>query len=80
MPCVTVSEKGQVVIPARIRTLLGITAGTRLEMIIQADGIKVLVEPDRKARKASSCIGVAGYSGPPIDVADMDVARFAHSP
>lgn len=46
MPTVTVSSKGQVVIPREVREKLNITKGTKLE-IIEMDGEIVLVRlPD----------------------------------
>lgn len=77
MTTVTVSEKGQVVIPSQIRHSLGITAGTKLEMTIEQGGIKILVESSRKTRTAASCIGSTGYLGERISTAQMDAARFA---
>ena len=77
MSIVTVSEKGQVVIPSQIRHSLGITAGAKLEMIIDQGGIKILVEASRKTRTAASCIGSTGYQGKRISTARMDAARFA---
>ncbi len=35
---ITVSEKGQLVIPAQLRRSLGITAGTRLDIIPEPGG------------------------------------------
>ena len=77
MTYVAVSEKGQIVIPSKIRHSLGITAGSKLEMSIEAGGIKILVEASRKTRSAASCIGVTSYDGPRISTDDMDVARYA---
>jgi AbrB family looped-hinge helix DNA binding protein len=44
MATVTVSEKGQVVIPAAIRRSLGIKPGTQLEFEREGDTIRVTVE------------------------------------
>jgi AbrB family looped-hinge helix DNA binding protein len=77
---VTVSEKGQVVIPAALRAELGISAGTRLEIREVAGNIQLLVDPVRKTRRAADCIGVAGYRGPKIATKDMDAARYARKP
>jgi AbrB family looped-hinge helix DNA binding protein len=41
MSLVTVSEKGQVVIPAKIRKLLGITPGCQLDFSLDGHTIKV---------------------------------------
>lgn len=74
---VTVSEKGQVVIPARLRARLGISAGTRLEVVEENGNLRLLVEPQRKTTSASACIGIAGYDGPKIELDAMDPARYA---
>ncbi len=75
---ITVSEKGQVVIPASLRARLGISAGTRLEVIEEAGNLRLLVEPERKALSAAACIGITGYQGPRIELDDMDPAHFAN--
>ncbi len=77
MIIVTVSEKGQVVIPASLRARLGISAGTRLEVTEENGNLRLLVEPQRKTSSAAACIGIAGYAGPKVDLAEMDPARFA---
>lgn len=74
---VTVSEKGQVVIPAKIRRLLGITAGTRLDVVPADGGFKMLVDNARKTKSASDCIGIAGYTGPALTNEQLDVAQYA---
>jgi AbrB family looped-hinge helix DNA binding protein len=74
---VTVSEKGQVVIPAEIRRLLGITPGTRLEVVPDDGGLKMLLDNARKTRSASDCIGIAGYAGPALTNGQLDVAPYA---
>jgi antitoxin PrlF len=46
MPTVTVSDKGQVVIPAEIRRGLGIKPGTQLEFELEGASIRVsLTQP-----------------------------------
>lgn len=41
MSTVTVSDKGQVVIPAAIRRRLGITPGSKLDFELEGDSIRV---------------------------------------
>lgn len=74
---VTVSEKGQMVIPASVRRLLGISPGTRLNLLPDAGGFRVSVDAARKTTSAADCIGVARYMGPAIAVEQMDVAIYA---
>lgn len=74
---VTVSEKGQLVIPVGLRRLLGITPGTRLKILPDAGGFRALVDDARKTKRATDCVGIAGYRGAAISAQDMDVAKFA---
>jgi antitoxin PrlF len=74
---VTVSEKGQLVIPAEIRRLLGITPGTRLNVLPDADGFRALVDDTRKTKRAADCLGISGYTGKVISAEHMDVAPYA---
>ncbi len=57
---ITVSEKGQVVIPASLRSRLGISAGMRLEVIEESGNLRLLVEPGRceATRRAALLISV----------------------
>lgn len=73
---VTVSEKGQVVIPAELRRLLGITAGTKLNLVPDAGGFVALLDDPGKTLRAADCIGVAGYVGEAIPAEQLDVARY----
>jgi AbrB family looped-hinge helix DNA binding protein len=77
---VTVSEKGQLVIPAEIRRLLGITPGTRLNLVADASGFRALVDDARKTKTASDCVGVAAYTGKTVSVEQMDAAKYARKP
>jgi len=43
MTTVVVSSKGQVVLPAALRRRLGLGAGTRLEVLEEADGVRLRV-------------------------------------
>jgi AbrB family looped-hinge helix DNA binding protein len=45
----TVSTKGQLVIPARIREALGIEPGTRVA--VRQEGSQVILEPETRAAK-----------------------------
>lgn len=77
---VTVSEKGQVVIPSSLRAKLGISAGTRLEVSEENGNILMLVEAQRKTQTAQACIGITGYQGPKLELDELDPARFATKP
>jgi AbrB family looped-hinge helix DNA binding protein len=43
MPSATLTEKGQIVIPAKIRARYGLTPGTQLEFVDDGTGIRLLV-------------------------------------
>jgi AbrB family looped-hinge helix DNA binding protein len=45
MPTVTVSSKYQIVIPREARRKLGITSGTRLQVIEKPTGLRLVKEP-----------------------------------
>ncbi|NOT85677.1 MAG: AbrB/MazE/SpoVT family DNA-binding domain-containing protein [Methylococcaceae bacterium] len=77
MMIITVSEKGQLVIPAQLRRSLGITAGTRLDIIPEPGGFKVLVNDARKTKRAVDCIGIADYQGERVSIEAMYAALYA---
>lgn len=73
----TLSSKGQLVIPARLRQLLGLNPGDRLELTLEADGL--LLKPHSSVRSSSARdqIGCTGYQGPPIPLDQQDPALYA---
>ena len=73
----TLSSKGQLVIPARLRQLLGLQSGDRLALSLEADGLRLVPQNHEKNRTAHALIGCAGYQGPPMSLEEMDPARFA---
>ena len=75
----TLSSKGQLVIPARLRQLLGLQPGDRLALSLEADGLRLVPEDREKSRFARALIGCAGYQGPPLSLEQMDPARFAEA-
>lgn len=58
MPIVTVSEKGQVVIPAAIRRDLGIKPGTELEFELEGSTIRVSMRHDVPAASLDAGYGM----------------------
>ena len=48
MSTLLVSSKGQIVLPAAIRRRLGLGPGSRLEVLEEADGLKLRVARSRK--------------------------------
>jgi AbrB family looped-hinge helix DNA binding protein len=75
----TLSSKGQLVIPARLRQLLGLQPGDRLALSLEADGLRLVPEGRDKSRSARALIGCAGYQGPPLSLEQMDPALFAEA-
>ncbi|MFO0119896.1 MAG: AbrB/MazE/SpoVT family DNA-binding domain-containing protein [Cyanobium sp.] len=73
----TLSSKGQLVIPARLRQLLGLNPGDRLELSLEGDGLLLKPHGSAKATSARDRIGCAGYLGPPIPLEQQDSALFA---
>lgn len=76
----TLSSKGQLVIPARIRELLGLRPGDRLALTLEADGLHLRPQQPRKPTTAREQLGCAGYHGPALPLDAMDPARFAERP
>ncbi len=82
MSSVTVSDKGQVVIPAAIRRRLGIAPGSKLDFELEGDSIRVRLRKSIAPSRVED-----GYGLPRCDLtgerrlADFDVAedRTAHS-
>jgi AbrB family looped-hinge helix DNA binding protein len=70
------SSKGQLVIPARLRQLLGLQPADRLALSLEADGLRLVPERHENSRSARSLIGCTGYQGPSLSLEQMDPARF----
>jgi len=77
MKTVTVSEKGQVVIPAAIRRGLGIKPGTELEFELEGSSIRINLHQAVPATSIESGYGMlrAKASGKPRNLDDFDVAQ-----
>ena len=73
----TLSSKGQLVIPARLRQLLGLKAGDRLALSLEADGLRLIPQDPAKISPARALIGCTGYQGPTLALEAMDPALFA---
>jgi antitoxin PrlF len=74
MAIVTVSEKGQVVIPASIRRRLGITAGSKLELVEDCGALRLTVQRTRKLTRHDDGYGMLAYRGEPRSLAQFGVA------
>jgi len=73
----TLSSKGQLVIPARLRQLLGLQPGDRLALSLDADGLRLVPQDRGKTCSARALIGCAGYEGPCLSLEQMDPALDA---
>ena len=76
MPVVTVSEKGQVVIPAAIRRGLGIKPGTELDFELEGASIRVSLRQSVTPASIDSGYGMlrAKPAAIPRKLADFDAA------
>jgi len=75
MSTVTVSDKGQVVIPAGIRRRLGIAAGSKLDFELEGDSIRVRVRKSIPPSRADDGYGLLRCELPgERRLADFDVA------
>jgi antitoxin PrlF len=76
MPIVTVSEKGQVVIPAAIRRGLGIKPGTELDFELEGGSIRVSLRQSVPEASIDSGYGMlrAKRVAQPRRLADFDAA------
>lgn len=73
----TLSSKGQLVIPARLRQLLGLQAGDRLALSLEPDGLHLVPQSERKSAGAHELIGCVNYQGEAVPLERMDPALYA---
>lgn len=78
MATMTVSSKGQVVLPADIRRRLGLMTGTQMEIIEEPDGVRLVVSRPVKASSIAACAGMvtAPSKGRVRSLADFDPATL----
>lgn len=73
---ITVSSKGQIVIPKDVREALGLRAGEKL--MLERVGRRLILEPPAPQRKRISYeefrCRVPKYQGPPATIDDMNAA------
>lgn len=79
MTQVTVSAKGQVVIPAEIRKRLGIGPGSELELIEEEGTIRVRVVRALSTSKLDDGYGMLRYHGEGRRLVEFDVAAAMRS-
>lgn len=76
MPTLLVSTKGQIVLPAALRRRLGLNAGARMEVIEEADGLKLRVVRSVATAEVADMAGMvkARTRGVPRSLEDFDAA------
>jgi AbrB family looped-hinge helix DNA binding protein len=76
---VTVSTKGQIVLPLKLRRALGIVTGMQLEAELSSDGTAVVLRPAgrKKAIPVESLFGRFKHSGPPVAIEEMSGIQAA---
>jgi antitoxin PrlF len=67
----SVTSKGQVTIPKKVRTALGITTGTKVAFAAEGGTARLTVVRARKASRVEDGPGILNYSGPRIPVDQM---------
>ena len=81
---ITLSSKGQVVIPKEIREALHWDAGTELTLVSSAHGVTLRAMPKKSGRKLADLIGMLKHDGPPISTEELcepvDCKRSADPP
>lgn len=77
MSSVSVTSKGQVTIPKRVRQALGIKTGSKLEFEISGGEARMkLARGKALVTRVEEGIGMLKYRGPSVPLADLDAATL----
>ncbi len=68
---ITLSSKGQVVIPKEIRDELHWRAGTRITLVSSASGVMLKAVPQKTGRKFEDLIGMLKHQGQPLSIEEL---------
>lgn len=68
---ITLSSKGQIVIPKETRDELHWEAGTRLTLLSNASGVTIKALPKHGGRRLEDLIGLLKHDGPPLSTQDL---------
>jgi AbrB family looped-hinge helix DNA binding protein len=68
---ITLSSKGQVVIPKEIRDELHWDAGTELTLVSNASGVTIKAMPKKTGRNLADLIGMLKHDGPPLTTEEL---------
>ena len=71
MATVSVTTKGQVTIPKRVRQALGITPGSKVEFNIEGGGARLKLVKRRVPSRIEDGPAILNYAGPRIPIKDM---------
>jgi antitoxin PrlF len=70
MVAARVTSKGQITIPVRIRTVLGVGAGDRIEFVESEEGQVIMVPATRSVRELNGMF--RGRRSKPLTIEEMD--------
>ena len=76
MSCVTVSNKGQVVIPADLRRLMGILPGSLVEVSATNGKIEITLKHTAGSSNHDAGFGMLKYAGPSRRLGEFEVAEL----
>lgn len=76
MAAISVTSKGQVTIPKRVRDALGITPGSKVDFEVAGAGARLKVVRKNTPSRPEDGPNILDYKGPMIPVGEMDPARL----
>jgi len=76
MPTATMTSKGQITIPAKVRKALGLKPGIRIDFYETADGEYALRPKSGSIMEMKGCLA---YDGPPATIEEMNQAILDHA-
>lgn len=76
MAATSVTSKGQVTIPKRVRDALGITPGSKVDFEVAGAGARLKVVRKNTPSRPEDGPNILDYKGPTIPVEEMDPARL----
>lgn len=68
----SITSKGQMTLPKKVREALSIEPGDRVRYVIEGERVRIL-----PVRPISRLYGILPYQGPPVTLEDMDHAIAA---
>jgi len=71
MPTATITSKGQLTLPASVRAEIGVTAGDRIDFVLNGEGSYVLIP---KSRSIKALKGIVPKPEKPVSLLDMQDA------